>query len=454
MDRIVDVAGHARLVLLDPPPSVVQAVARRFDPYPLVPATRTTVEAGAPDVILEAVPASAPRPRFVEVLGDTGDGLVTAWDGASLHLLAGACSCELPRIGEAGPLRLRYRPDFPVWSILGPVLGPILHGVVRERGGAVVHGSAVEVDGEAVLLAGWSESGKTEVALALAAGGAPLLSDKWTVLAPGDGTVASTDVGVLPFPSPLSVRRWVIDALPELRGALPAVARVQFAGAAAVSPVAAALRVREHPARGPVEALLLGALEGALDLGERASVPVSRLRRLGLAADAPTRERRLRAVVLLQAKPTDAGTATDGRGSGPLRSAPLRSAPLRSVDRRWAARRLARSAEAERRTWIDLLGRMAYAAEQRPVDDASGGASGGASGDPGRTELWQPAAVRAADEERLASMLTGIPIVEIAAPFPGDPRRLADAIRQSLSGMTARGETEMPVAAGDRRPRP
>ena len=52
------------------------------------------------------------------------------------------------------------------------------------RGAAVAHSAAVVLDGRAVLVAGWSESGKTETALALMEDGARFLSDKWTVLAP------------------------------------------------------------------------------------------------------------------------------------------------------------------------------------------------------------------------------------------------------------------------------
>ena len=93
------------------------------------------------------------------------------------------------------------------------------------RGAAVAHSAAVVLDGRAVLVAGWSESGKTETALALMEDGARFLSDKWTVLAP-DGTARVFPIGV-------GVRGWTLAHLPRLDAALGKAARRRLSVAAA-----------------------------------------------------------------------------------------------------------------------------------------------------------------------------------------------------------------------------
>jgi serine kinase of HPr protein (carbohydrate metabolism regulator) len=57
-----------------------------------------------------------------------------------------------------------------------------MHLGLMRRDAVAVHSAAVEMDGQAVLIAGWSESGKTETALALMEAGARFVSDKRTVL--------------------------------------------------------------------------------------------------------------------------------------------------------------------------------------------------------------------------------------------------------------------------------
>src|SRR5204862_272952 len=74
-------------------------------------------------------------------------------------------------------------PGFPIARAFGRVVRPTLQLAMLARGGAAVHSAAVELDGKAVLVAGWSESGKTETALALVEEGARFLSDKWTFVA-------------------------------------------------------------------------------------------------------------------------------------------------------------------------------------------------------------------------------------------------------------------------------
>src|SRR5919201_20485 len=96
----------------------------------------------------------------------------------------------------------------------------------RDAAAVAVHSAAVAIDGRGVLVAGWSESGKTETALALVERGASFVSDKWTVVG-DDGTAAA-------FPITVGVRGWTLAHLPRLRAALGGAprARLRAAGAA------------------------------------------------------------------------------------------------------------------------------------------------------------------------------------------------------------------------------
>jgi hypothetical protein len=76
----------------------------------------------------------------------------------------------------------------------------------------------------------------------------------------------------------------------------------------------------------------------------------------------------------------------------------------------WAAERLARTGAYERRTLYELDARVRYA-------DAT----------PGPSRL---AAVRDHETELLRNLLDGVQVLEVMAPFPADPRRVADALAQ------------------------
>src|SRR3972149_7602933 len=76
-----------------------------------------------------------------------------------------------------------------------------------------------------IAVAGWSESGKTETALALMEAGAGFLSDKWTLLG-HDGELSA-------FPISVGVRRWVLEYLPTLRRTVTRRSRGPFAAAGA-----------------------------------------------------------------------------------------------------------------------------------------------------------------------------------------------------------------------------
>jgi len=64
------------------------------------------------------------------------------------------------------------------------LLGPILAFVLRLRGLVVVHASAIEMEGAAVLMVGPSGSGKSTTAAAFALNGWPVLTDDLAVIVP------------------------------------------------------------------------------------------------------------------------------------------------------------------------------------------------------------------------------------------------------------------------------
>ena len=181
---------------------------------------------GAPDIVLAARDGTEHGPR--EIQGPAHDGTTTALEQTGELLVlarASACTVPAPPRPSATPVRVGLDPGFPMRAAWAPVLRPAMQLALHGAGAAAVHAAAVEDAGRATLVAGWSESGKTEVALALVEAGASFLSDKWTVV--GDDGEASA------FPVSVGVRGWVLPALPRLRAALPVPARAQLAAAGA-----------------------------------------------------------------------------------------------------------------------------------------------------------------------------------------------------------------------------
>ena len=137
--------------------------------------------------------------------------------------------------------------DIPVF-LVGTVLGLLLH----QRGAVVLHASAVEVDGRAILFCGPSGAGKSTLAAALADQGHPLLADDLCVL--------SFDARGAPLAHPdggrLKLWARAIDALgvgerrgAPVRGALEKYYVEPHAVARGPLPVARIYQLRE--ARGP-----------------------------------------------------------------------------------------------------------------------------------------------------------------------------------------------------------
>ena len=330
--------------------------------------------AGAtPDVVLAHDPAGPGA--FTDIQRDARDGRLTATDGERFFLLEDGAACALPRVGEL-PARFGLQAGFPTGRALAQLVRPVLQLGHVARGAAVAHAAAVVLDGRAVLVAGWSESGKTETALALMEDGARFLSDKWTVLAP-DGTARVFPIGV-------GVRGWTLEHLPRLDAALGGAARRRLAVASAAR--RALTPLQRGRAAEPLDRLVT--------LADRISVTPSELRRLhGDDPQAPW-QAPLGAVALLTTVPDDAGVA------------------VRTADPAWVARRLAVTADMERRGIFELHDRYRWTAPESAPD----------------------ARVRIAEDERalLERALADVTVLDVRAPFPTDPRQVGQALARAL----------------------
>jgi hypothetical protein len=369
-----DLAGHVRLVVPDPDPGVARVIASTMRPF-------EPDAAGAADV--EVVRSGQP-PRLVEFQHAARDDVTTATDGRRVYYVWRGTTCSIPNAMDERPAVFEYEAGFPLWRVVRPALRPALQLAATARGSAAVHAASVVVDDRAVLVGGWSETGKTETALALCEAGAGFLSDKWTFAA-ADRT-AST------FPITVGVRSWVLEYLPKLRRVVPRRDRAQFALAGVAS--AAAEPVRKMRAATRPFGLVADVVERAAALGQRVAFEVDEIdaaygRRSARNARVP-----IRLLAMLASAPPGAGVTVEEADPGRV------------------AARLARAAAFERRAYFELLQRGAYAVPEWPA-------------------TFVDRAV-ALDEGAMARALEGVRTVIVRAPFPTDPRPVADAILGAL----------------------
>jgi hypothetical protein len=323
------------------------------------------------------------RPGRAELQNPAGDGLSTAFDGATTFVRAGGKWCAVPSPTVDGPLEFAAEPGFALPSVFGRFVRPALQIAALRYGAVAVHGSSVVLDGRGVIVAGWSEAGKTETALALLEEGASFLSDKWTLVF-HDGALAC-------FPISIGVRRWILAYTPTLRRALPPQARAQFAAAAVGSSLirlAAPMR-----RRGGVLAAAHASFEEMASLADRAALSPSRLSE-AYGQPPPTQRAPIGGLVLLTTTP-------DGRPQARVR------------DAAWAARRLVRSATYERRGYLGLAERLRFL-------------------EPGPGMPQVSSAIEEQEERLLSSVLDSVTVIEVETPFPFDPQRIVEAFRPLL----------------------
>jgi hypothetical protein len=314
---------------------------------------------------------------LVDVQNPARDGIVTVSDGDGLAIVADGLACRVPDRLADRPVRFAYQPGFPLARIYTRIVRPALQLALHPGGAAAVHAASVELDGRAVLVAGWSETGKTETALALMESGARFLSDKWTVV--------GTDGEASAFPVGVGVRGWVLPHLPTLAAALPRRARARLGVAGAAAAVTRPLRAR--PGRAGAAA------ERAVALADRAALTPTQLRMAYGQRDDAARRLPVGAVLVLTTVP------------GP-------EIACEPADPGWAAARLARSAAYERRELFAVQERRRYAFPR----------AGGESLD---DVVLREAAI-------LERALGHGAVLEVRAPFPVDPRRVAAAVSRRL----------------------
>jgi hypothetical protein len=371
-----DLAGPAALGVADG----VDEAARRFVASQMDPFTGARSSAD-PDVLIER----GPPPAIGELQNPANDGLVTGSDSEALYLRDGDGWCRLPTGDRvSGPARFVLSDGFALWRAFGSAVRPALQLALLRSGGVALHSASVELDGAGIVVAGWSESGKTETALALIEGGASFLSDKWTVWDAG-GELSTFPIGV-------GIRRWVLPYLPLLRKSLTRAARVQFAAAGAADRASRPLRGRRRGGR--LTGLAGEALDRAVGLADRAALTPTQLRAAYGQTDDPARRVPAGCIVLLENGPGD-------------------ELAVYEADPGAAAARLARSGAYERRVWFALQERARYA-----LAAVAAGA----------------AMEEVVERERalLEPLLAATRLLTVRTPFPTDPRRVAAAIHDRL----------------------
>ncbi|HET8556825.1 MAG TPA: hypothetical protein VFL58_05900 [Gaiellaceae bacterium] len=354
--------------------SAARFVESALDPWGALPAGGDTS-----DVRIDEL---TEQPHGAELQNPAGDALSTAIDAGGAYVRANGLWCAVPPPALEGPFVFAAQRGFPLSQIFGRFVRPALQLAAGRHNAVAVHGSAVVADGHGIVVAGWSETGKTETALALVEEGATFLSDKWTLVF-ADGSLAC-------FPITIGVRRWLLRYAPTLRRRLPRAARLQFAAAAAGE---AAARVTAPLARrGGVVAATHAAAAELATLAQRASLSPSQLS-AAYGQPPPTTREPLGALVVLT-------TTLDGQPQAEPR------------DPAWAARRLARSAAYERRDYLTLAERARYIRDGEGADISH--------------------LIEDREERHLASVLASARVIEARAPFPTDPRRIVDAVRPLL----------------------
>jgi hypothetical protein len=329
-------------------------------------------------------------PARMTLTGDAGDGLVVGTTDRGLVVSGDWGWYELA--GTVADLFVNVPRATAPWRAIRDVIRPAIQVAGLEGGAAVVHGAAVRMNGRGTIIAGWSESGKTETALALRERGATFIGDKWTAV-----WRPATDGGprLGPFPSRVGIRGWVLPFLPTLERDLPAGARTRIRAGSVVAGIGR--RVAGAAARSRLAEATLGPTGRTAALADTIRLPSDSLRprpRAGRVDPTPNapgpRDDGAELAVLALLTTVEAG----GRPS------------IEDLDPSSAARELAISAAYERRAY-HLLGQRAAQLGSFPVPGFG---------------------VTAQETQLLESLLQDVRMVRIRVPFPVDPSIAAELL--------------------------
>ncbi len=231
-------------------------LAREMDP--LTPSMLTSDPAVSLITSSETMPDGARQ-----YLGNAGDFQECAFTSSDFWLRDGNEMLRIPFDSIGNSCELRHTPGFSLRRVLS-YARPILQVSLLANNAVAVHSAAAVHEGKGILFAGWAESGKTEAMLAFLHMGSSFVSDKWTILS-GDGNTMHN------FPTPVTVRQWVLDRLPGLSENLTTAEQWR----ARAGSIAAALLVRARAKRGlKAVANFVGP---AVNSSSRVSVPPSQL---------------------------------------------------------------------------------------------------------------------------------------------------------------------------------
>src|SRR3989442_4342590 len=366
-----DIHGVLGLRLIDPTPSLARLVARQLDPW------RPSPLASEPDVSISRLRTVSSRGNRYR-LGDAGDSQECEFSDSEFILRKGAMSLSLPFSSVGEGCVIGWSGGSGMRRLLIDYVRPALQISLLPKGSLALHSAAVAYEGKGILLAGWAESGKTEAMLGFLQAGAAFVSDKWTIV-DGDGST------IRHFPTPITVRNWMIDLIPGLQDRLKGMELLRARAAGLATSV---LRV-EALTRAP----LTTEAKGLAELAGRVSVTPSHL--LGTN--------------------TDGGSRWQATPSAPLEclfllvtSGEDRIA-VREADVPEGASRLADLRGNERRAFFGLYQRFRYAYPGR------------------RNRLIEEA--REAESRTLAKALESKRVFVVEAPFPFDPSALYRAIQ-------------------------
>jgi hypothetical protein len=295
--------------------------------------------------------------------------------------LRGDARFELPRLSTLEEqARLSYDRSFPLWVAFSDLVRPLLQLATIKRGAVAVHGAAVQVGEGGLVVCGWSETGKTETVLALAELGARFISDKWTMI--------DSNASIHAFPVSVGIRDWVVDYLPRLRAHLRVSQRTRLrASRTARRALPVVTRAGANPLVGAVESQL----DRVLTLTSRVSLRQTEVSAVYGSSDGPPATPPLVTLAVLTTVPGD-------------------EVSICPAEVGWTAERLVQSAAYERRSLYELDARARYASAQ-----------------PGPSPLL---GVAGREADLLRNLLAGVRLLEVKAPFPTDPRKVADALAQ------------------------
>jgi hypothetical protein len=190
-----DLHGLVGVRVLDGTPADVAAVGRQLG-HP-----ETTLDR-EPDLTLRFVDSLVSTPLTLVGVGESG------YDDDSFYLLqAKGGSTKRTKI----PFEL-LGPGMEIVCERGipavPHLLATVNLVLLTRDVLPLHATALEVDGQGILVTGWSKGGKTEALLAATSQGARYVGDEWVHLPP--------DGRMLGLPEPIRLWAWQLAQRPDL----------------------------------------------------------------------------------------------------------------------------------------------------------------------------------------------------------------------------------------------